>query len=857
MEHIKQGHMTANLEGLFKLLSEKLYSNRDIFVRELIQNAYDAISRRKIIDANFDGAIDIISDLNERTLTFIDNGIGMSENDIDNFLSVVGNSGTKSESQLNEKLSALTVGQFGIGFLSAFAVAKKITVDTLKLNERRSFLWSSEGSLDYNLYRSSKDDIGTKITVFLSNDFSYYLDVDRLKKIIVTYSNLIPIPIRINYSEAVNSMFAPWEQNVFDDEEGVYSDFITASFGEFPLIVFPLQINAHDISAKGVLYIPDRIPETGSGKADVYIRKMLVKENDSLILPEWASFIHGMIDCPDLSPNSARDGFSMSDKVFAKLKAEMETFIFDRLVAIFKRHFDLFVNIYVNYGDSLRMSAMKDIKFFDKFSNYILYLSNNEDNVYTIPRYINVSPTVNGKTAIFYCTDRSLFSKLKELDSSDKLILDATNPLDEALLKLYAKHHSGIELKSVNETFEEEVFSELSSTEERLYEQLLHDIQRFINRRVSNRITVEIKCLSNKSIISTLINTNRNIAEELWRNLQLNPTISHHINEVWDEVVRLESISPKKLILNAKNQFVEQLAKTTYESTSAIEVIYKAFLYNAYLQIVDSDDNRHNLKTLIDDFLSEIFKLLETNRTLNVIDVAPHISAVPIAHKSDIDHIKMFLIFPEGYAKIETAVRTVFENPPFFFEVATAADFIHKSILTDNVKEHIRTADTFIAEISDLNENVMMEVGAILISGDSRSLFALRNKNAKLLPADIKSNLYIPYSSMDNSAVVIANEIKDTIFRNGKIVYADILELISKRKKRYISHTLLNTLPIKLSQESIEKIMQQYQYVEDIIIDQDNFASRIGLDDQYSNIVVGTLKGYVEKHNSNFKPDSI
>jgi len=640
-------------------------------------------------------------------------------------------------------------------------------------------------------------------------------------------------------------MIAPWEEHSHGDDEGIYADFITSTFGEYPLVVFPIRINVREISVNGVLYIPDRA-DTGlsTGNVDVYIRKMLVKENDNLLLPEWASFIRGMIDCPQLSPNSARDGFSTSDNAYKKLREHLDKFIYERLIAISKGNSEMWLYIYVRVGDSLKSAAIRDIGFFDKFSNHFLFASNRDGLLYTLPQYLSMSPTFEGKTTVYYCTDKSLFGKLKELDSSDKLILDATSPLDERLLSLYSQHHSNINLNCVDQSLEQEVFTDLSDGELKQHENLLHSMQRFINMRVSSRIIVEIKRMSNKAVISTMLNTSKNKAEELWRNLLLNPSIAQNINEVWNEYERIESVSTKKLVLNSRNEFVERMATSNMESSSPSEVIYKAFLYNAYLQIVDEDDHRYGIKNLINDFLAETFKLINKKQPLAVSDTLVNTEFVPFVKN---EHVKMFLIFPSnGYDKIEQAVRMVFENPPFFFEIATASDYMHKAVLTDNVKEHIRTADAFIAEISDLDANVMMEVGAILISGDSRSLFSLRSQNAKPLPQDISSNLYIQYTNLDVDIKTLANEIKNAIIRDGKLRYADINSLLASRKKRYLSRTLLDgeALPIKLSSDTIDTILRRYKYVEDVLADELNFASKLGMNENFTKGVFETLKGF-------------
>lgn len=192
--------MKTNFEGLIRLLADGLYSTSDIFVRELIQNGHDSIVRREALKESFyQGEISITYDSSEKSITFADNGIGMDESDIENFLSVIGSTGTGiSKGELEDMFSEELIGQFGIGMLSSFLVASKVCVQTHKVNSDTAYQWVNYGSTECELSLIDRKEVGTAVTVFVRPDFTYLLDRQKLEEIIRRYCDFISVPVKIN-----------------------------------------------------------------------------------------------------------------------------------------------------------------------------------------------------------------------------------------------------------------------------------------------------------------------------------------------------------------------------------------------------------------------------------------------------------------------------------------------------------------------------------------------------------------------------------------------------------------------------------------------------------------------------------
>ena len=230
----------------------------------------------------------------------------MDEDDIVKFLSVIGSTGTGTlRKELEQRFSDELIGQFGIGLLSSFLVAEKVDVLTRKLGHSRAFLWSNSGSTECILrYGLKRSETGSTVTVYLRPEFNYLLDRAKLEDIIVRYCDFITVPIRINGGEPVNAIYAPWDKRYTSAEQEIdsYEAFVNRRFPDMSMDVFPVKIDTEaagkPVQARGVLYISNLhlAGLNSTGVVDIFVRKMLVKEGDTTLLPTWAKFVRGVIE---------------------------------------------------------------------------------------------------------------------------------------------------------------------------------------------------------------------------------------------------------------------------------------------------------------------------------------------------------------------------------------------------------------------------------------------------------------------------------------------------------------------------------------------------------------------------------
>ena len=307
--------ITASFDGLVQLLAKNLYPEPDVFVRELIQNAHDGIRRRQSLEPDHAGGIAVETDAAAGTITFRDNGLGMDRHDIHAFLSVIGSTGTGSARQQLEASDPETaqtlIGRFGIGTLSAFVVADCVGVCTRKAGSADGWLWENRGTTECTLRPAEVETPGTSITVHLSPGCSHMLARDWVRAAIIRYCEFIPVPITLDGEGPVNAMHAPWHESSWADpvaREIACRAFLARKYEDHAIEIVPVELDG-PVRARGVLYIADgRVPSTNAaGVVDVYVRRMYVRGNDAEILPEWARFVRGVIDSPDLTPTAARD----------------------------------------------------------------------------------------------------------------------------------------------------------------------------------------------------------------------------------------------------------------------------------------------------------------------------------------------------------------------------------------------------------------------------------------------------------------------------------------------------------------------------------------------------------------------
>ena len=455
---------------LLDLMINSIYTNKEIFLRELISNASDALDKRhymSLTDSAYASSnplvITLDVDKENRTLTIEDNGIGMNKEELENNLGTIAHSGSEVFSkELENKDEVDIIGQFGVGFYSAFMVAKKIVVETRQVNSD-ACKWTSEGQDGYTITDSNKESIGTKITLYLREDtpevkYSDYLDSYKIETLVKKYSDYIRYPIQmmvettvpkednkeeyetVQQLKTLNSMVPLWRRNKKDITEEDYKSFYKTKFYDWedPMKVIHYSLEGN-VSYKALLFIPGKVPYDYYSKdyqpgLQLYSKGVFILDHGKELLPDYFGFIRGLIDTDDVSLNISREMLQQDSQLQA-LKKSVAKKVKSTLVDMLVKEREEYEKFWTNFGNSLKYGVYQDFGANkDELKDLLLFYSSHEGKYVTLKEY--VERMKEDQKEIFYCTGSSI-DQIRKQPQMEKLldkgyeVLYFTNEIDE------------------------------------------------------------------------------------------------------------------------------------------------------------------------------------------------------------------------------------------------------------------------------------------------------------------------------------------------------------------------------------------------------------------------------------------
>ncbi len=381
----------AEAKKLLDIVIHSLYTEKDIFLRELISNAADALEKfrhqqlleEEVFDADASLEINISVDEKDHTLTITDSGIGMTRDELEHNLGTIAHSGSKTFlTELSEgaQKDVSLIGQFGVGFYAAFMVATKVRVLSRSYHpDSDGHEWSSDGTGSYTLTPSSGLHRGTKIIIELEEDAYEYANDNAIKRIITQYSNFVPFPIKVT-GEEVNTVQAVWtrsKNDIKDEEYTEFYKFIANAFDE-PMTRLHFSADA-PLAIKALLFVPETNTETmGFGRMDpgvsLYCQKILIEQHSKDILPEWLRFVKGVIDSEDMPLNISRQALQDSALV-AKIKKIITSRFLKNLGELAKNEPETYGKIWKEFGIFLKEGATSDFTHRDALAKLLRFES--------------------------------------------------------------------------------------------------------------------------------------------------------------------------------------------------------------------------------------------------------------------------------------------------------------------------------------------------------------------------------------------------------------------------------------------------------------------------------------------------
>ncbi|MCK4957340.1 MAG: molecular chaperone HtpG [Candidatus Cloacimonetes bacterium] len=407
----KQGNLSIHTENIFPIIKKWLYSEHDIFLRELISNAVDAMNKRKLVDANVnieDLKINIEVDKKKKTIKIIDRGIGMTADEIEKYINQIAFSGAEDFVDKFKDKQDKIIGQFGLGFYSSFMISNKVTIDSLSYKEGETpTYWECEGDTEYTAGAGKNKNVGTIITMHVNEDNEDYLNESEIKKLVQKYSNFMPFPIYVGKDEeSANQQEALWDKKPKDVTDEEYKAFYKQLFNEWEDPLFWIHLNVDfPFNLKGILYFPKikNEVELNRGKVKLFCNNVFVADDLKGIIPEFMLMLKGGIDIPDIPLNVSRS-FLQEDKQVQKISSYIIKKIADSLKGIFKEDRKKYETLWNDINHFIKYGIITDEKFSDSMKDHVIFKTSNDDYV-TVEDYLGRNNSDEKPQKIYYASN--------------------------------------------------------------------------------------------------------------------------------------------------------------------------------------------------------------------------------------------------------------------------------------------------------------------------------------------------------------------------------------------------------------------------------------------------------------------
>lgn len=624
---MKKRQFKTESKRILDLMINSIYTNKEIFLRELISNSSDALDKlyylsltNKDIKVNKDDLfIRVDFNKDKRTITISDNGTGMTEEELENNLGVIAESGSlKFKEENKEQNDVNIIGQFGVGFYSAFMVSDKVTVESKSYKDNKATIWESTGVDGYTLSPSDKKENGTIITLHLKEDtedynYSELLSEYKLRSIIKKYSDYISYPIKMEvennrkkedseeyetYKEVitVNSRIPLWKRNKKDITEEEYNNFYNDKFFDYnkPLDVLHFNIEGN-VNYNALLYIPSHAPYDYYSKEyekglQLYTNGVLIMDKCSELLPDYFSFVRGVIDTEDIPLNISRETLQ-DDKNIKLIAKSIETKVRNELLDLLKNNRDKYLEFYKAFGMQLKFGIYNDYGMHkDKLEDLIMFYSSSEKKLITLDEY--VSKLKEEDKNIYYCAGETV-DKIDMLPQVEGIkdkheVLYLTDYVDEFAIMAIHEYKGNTFVNVTNES------TDLSTAEEKEKinkentdnKDMLEEMKKVLEDNVT-----EVKLTNKLKSHPVCLTTTGEVSTSMEKVINAMPT---------DEKIKASEV----LEINASHKIVDKLKDLYKNNKDEFTKYTKVIYYEARLIEGLPIDNPTELSNLMCDIMA-------------------------------------------------------------------------------------------------------------------------------------------------------------------------------------------------------------------------------------------------------------
>lgn len=538
MNH-QSGTISINTENIFPIIKKWLYSEKDIFVRELVSNGSDAISKLKklatIGEANINSDekyyIKVIVDGEKKTIQIIDNGLGMTSEEVNKYINQIAFSGAKDfvEKYKDKADDSQIIGHFGLGFYSAFMVSDKVQIDTLSYQEgAQAVKWVSDGGTEYEMDKSDRTERGTTITLYIAEDSKEFLETYKVREILVKYFSFLPYELyledanekksekdkeegkeedKIEEPKPLNDTNPLWLKNPKDCTDEEYKDFYRKVFFDFNEPLFWIHLNMdYPFNLKGILYFPKLKHEfdTMEGQIKLFYNQVFVADNIKEVIPEFLMLLKGTIDCPDLPLNVSRS-FLQNDGYVTKISTHITKKVADKLTSLFEKEREVFNKYWDDINPFVKFGCIKEKKFFEKVKDILIFKTTNDEYV-TLKEYLERNKEKH-ENKVFYVTDqRQQAQYIKLFKGQGMEAVNLSTMIDSHFIQYLEMEEKDVKFLRIDSDISDSLKNTDDNKDDEAVKELSEGLEKIFKGSLNNEsLKVQVEALKAESVPAMIL----------------------------------------------------------------------------------------------------------------------------------------------------------------------------------------------------------------------------------------------------------------------------------------------------------------------------------------------------------------
>ncbi|MEN9344485.1 MAG: chaperone protein htpG [Chlamydiota bacterium] len=540
--------LKIHTENILPIIKKWLYSDKDIFVRELVSNSCDALSKCRILkeqgQLDVDPSsfrIDLEIDKEKKTLTISDNGIGMTAEEVEKYIAQIAFSGAEEFVHKYQNEKEPMIGHFGLGFYSAYMVSSLVTIDTLSYKEGANpAFWSCDGSINYTLETGKRTERGTTITLHITLESEEFLEETTVSSVLKRYCAFLPVPLFLNGVQ-INKKEPLFLKNSIDCTEQEYIEFYRELYPMQPDPIFWVHLNIdYPFHLKAILYFPKihRQFDFSQNTIKLFCNRIFVSDNCKDLIPDYLMILQGAIDSPDIPLNVSRSTLQM-DRTVRQLSSHIAKKISDRLSSLYSQDKEKFLSFWPSIELIVKLGILQDEKFYDRVKECLVFKTTKGE--FMTPSDYLAAFGEKTEAKLFYVSEDQKDSPLLNLYSSQGIdVLIASSPVDTPLMNFLEDKLENAKFQRIDGALHHDLIETSSESEGQVAD--------FIRSHLSQNCMVEAKSLKEKNTPALLI-----IDEEM-RRFKESMSLSK-------QTLPKELEAKKTFIVNTNNKLIQAIAQ--------------------------------------------------------------------------------------------------------------------------------------------------------------------------------------------------------------------------------------------------------------------------------------------------------